>query len=400
MSDGMTRQATYGFDRGVNPSVTDLSRTPPFSQAVEIRPYTPDLEPLVKAFNLRLRHGGETYWAFPESHVPRLPMLGSNNPYQELFLALDRGAVRGGYLLTHSKFDVRGGTTWIACGPQLNMSEGIVDKSYVMVGALNVLDALKRQPLLYGLGMGGFEQPAARLLAALKWPLRAAPFFFKVVHPSAFFSNITYLRKKGSARFLLDMARYTGLGSVAMRAAQFRAGFENGHIRAELYDAFGGWADECWRNCKDRYCLLAVRDSDTLNRLYPWSDKRFFRVKFSHAEKLVGWAVLLDTQMSNHKQFGNMRVGSIVDCLAQPEDAVEVVRHSSSFLEQRGVDMIVSNQTSSAWGDALIACGFLQGPSNFILALSPLLASRLDPLTDHWDEMHLNRGDGDGPIHL
>lgn len=355
---------------------------------------------MVRAFNLRLRNGGENYWSFPESHVPRLPKPENKNPHQEFYLAWHDGAVRGGYLLTHSLFAIRGEMTWIACGPQLNLSEGIVDRTYAMVGAMNVRDALKRQPLLYGLGIGGFEEPQAKLLAAMKWPLRAVPFFFKVLHPPRFFSNITYLRQSPSARFTLDFVRYTGLGWLALRIAQFRPAIPNGSTRAELCYSFGPWADEIWHRSKDSYSLVGLRDGETLNRLYPPSDRRFIRLRISRWGKLLGWAVMLDTQMSRHKQFGNMRVGSVIDCLAEPEHAAPIVRCSSSFLEQRGVDVIVSNQASSAWGKAFIAAGYMRGPTNFIQALSPPLAARLEPLQASLEKIHMNRGDGDGPINL
>ena len=104
--------------------------------------------------------------------------------------------------------------------------------------------------------------------------------------------------------------------------------------------------------------------------------------------------------MSGHKHFGGMRVGSIVDCLAEPEDAGVAVQHSSWFLEQRGVDLIVSNQTSAAWGKAFLTAGYLRGPTNFILGLSPMLAAKLEPLETSRENIHMNRGDGDGPINL
>ena len=146
--------------------------------------------------------------------------------------------------------------------------------------------------------------------------------------------------------------------------------------------------------------MLAVRDSATLNALYPPSTAKFIRLRISCGETVIGWAVVLDTQMSGHKQFGNMRLGSVVDCLAAPEDACCVVRHSSDFLARRGVDLIVSNQASRAWGKAFRAAGYLSGPSNFILALSPMLDARVALLDASWHNIHMNRGDGDGPIHL
>jgi len=367
---------------------------------VEIRPYTQDLEPLVRAFNQRLRAGGEQYWTFPESHVPRFPGSYDKNPYQELFLTCDHGQVRGGFLLTHSLFALRGEIVRIACGPQLNTSEAIVNPTYGLTGALNVRNALQKQPLLYGLGMGGFEERQAKLLASMKWPMRPVPFFFKVLRPSRFFANITHLRKKQRNRIMLNMARYTGIGWAGLRIAQFRPGSRNGWNEATIRYSFGPWADDIWSRCKDRYSLVALRDGTTLNRIYPSSDPRFLRLLVSRGGKHAGWAVMLDTPMSGHKHFGNMRVGSIVDCLAEPEIAGMVVRNATAFLEERGVDLIVSNQASSAWGKAFLAAGYLAGPSNFILALSPMLADRLQPLEAARDHIHMNRGDGDGPIHL
>lgn len=354
----------------------------------------------MRAFNQRLRAGGERSWTFPESCVPRYPKSPNQNPYQELFVTCDDGQVRGGYLLTHSLFGLRGEVVQVACGPQLNTSEAIVDPAYGLTGALNVRDALQRQPLLYGLGMGGFEERQAKVLASMKWPMWAIPFYFKVLRPSQFFANITHLRKKRRNRILLDLARYTGIGWSGFRIMQFRPGSLDGLDEVTNCYSFGSWADEIWSRCKERYSLVAVRNGDTLNRLYPASIPKFLRLLISHRGNAVGWAVLLDTHMSGHKHFGNMRVGSVVDCLAEPEMASRVVRAATAFLQRRDVDLIVSNQSHPAWGRAFLAAGYLAGPSNFILALSPKLAARLHPLQAARKRIHMNRGDGDGPINL
>jgi len=113
-------------------------------------------------------------------------------------------------------------------------------------------------------------------------------------------------------------------------------------------------------------------------------------------ERAIGWAVALDTAMRDDKYFGDLRVGSIVDALARPEDARAVIGAAARALTGRGVDLIVSNQCHQAWQDALRRSGFLEGPSNFIFAASKKLAE----LTGRYEEIHINRGDGDGPIHL
>src|SRR5678815_6030997 len=73
---------------------------------------------------------------------------------------------------------------------------------------------------------------------------------------------------------------------------------------------------------------------------------------------------------------------------------------AAAALQERGVDLIVSNQSHAAWAAALAGCGFGTGPSNFIFAASKKLAALLDPWSAHVGRIHLTRGDGDGPIHL
>jgi hypothetical protein len=104
----------------------------------------------------------------------------------------------------------------------------------------------------------------------------------------------------------------------------------------------------------------------------------------------------MTTQMNAHKQFGDMKVGSLVDGLALPGNEGLVVDHAVRALEERGVDLMVSNQSHAAWKRALRLAGFAQGPSNFAFACSQQLAMDIESL----ESCHINRGDGDGPINL
>ena len=114
----------------------------------------------------------------------------------------------------------------------------------------------------------------------------------------------------------------------------------------------------------------------------------------------VGWSVLLDTPMSGHNQFGNLRVGTLCDCLALPGHVFDVAAAATLHLESAGVDVIVSNQAHVDWRRALGRCVFLSGPSNFLFAASPALAKLLEPFDRERERIHMTRGDGDGPIHL
>jgi hypothetical protein len=365
---------------------------------MHIQPYTKDLEPAVKAFNQRLRAGGEAYWSFPESHVPNQPERQGGHPYQELFVVVDGNEIRGGYQLTHQRFVLQGETMPVSSGPEISVSEGIVNRRYGMIGAVQARDALERQPLLYA--VGAITEPLVKLLAAMRWTLFTVPLYFRVLSASNFLANSTYLRHRRSMRIALHLLRGSGLGTIGIRGAQLRLpplirGPREARA-AQLVNQFGPWADKLWESCKREYSFIGARDSDTLNALYPPSDRRFLRLRVSRGVEDLGWVVMLDKQMLENKYFGNMRVGSIVDCLAAPEHTYVAIRCATRFLESRGVDIIVSNQSSSAWRKAFFCAGFLRGPSNFILALSPMLAEKLRPLQTSKPRMHVTRRDSDG----
>ena len=353
--------------------------------AIEIVPYLPAHEAGVRRFNRRLADGGaDPDMQFPESCHPDWM------PGMELWVALEGEEVRGGYILRRQAFSC-GGEIVTAAHYRLPLSEGIVNRAYATLALRLVRDAAAREARLYALGMGGWDKPLPQMLKRLGWRMAAVPFYFKVPHAYRFLRQIRPLRSTAVRRLACDVAAWSGGGWLALWLAGVARGTKG--AAGDCAGAFAGWADGTWENCRASYGLSAWRDGATLDALYPPSDARFLRVRAAG-----GWAVLLDTQMRGHKQFGDLRVGTIVDCLAAEKEAETVVRTASRTLQERGVDLIVSNQLHRFWSGALEAAGFRQGPSNYLLALSPALAARLGGRDER--EIHMNRGDGDGPIHL
>lgn len=198
------------------------------------------------------------------------------------------------------------------------------------------------------------------------------------------------------------MLAWSGLGQAAIRLAQGVGGGASAAMRrVEMapVDEFGEWCDPLWEQCRDEYVMSAVRDRAALRILYP-SNGRFVRLKVSRAGRVIGWTVVLVKQMSANKYFGDLRVGTIVDCLARAQDADSTIRAATVFLERTGVDLIVSNQSARWWCRALRRNGYLRGPSNFIFAPSKQLRRLLEPLDDTFHRTHLTRGDGEGPSTL
>jgi hypothetical protein len=353
--------------------------------SLEILPYSQDAAPAVREFNQRLLAGG----APADQQFPETPDPGWM-PGMELFLAIEDSIVRGGYILRRQTFSAACATV-SGAHYRLPLSEGVVNRSYATLGLRLVRDALVREPRLYAMGMGGWDKPLPQMLKRLRWPMCSVPFHFKVVHPVPFLRHIRAIRTSPLRRAALDAAACTGAGWLGMKALGLTRRLPSGPF--DLAPTFAPWADKTWEHSRHAYALLAQRDAATLEQLYPPSDPRFLRVRAGG-----GWAVVLDTQMQNHKQFGDMRVGTIVDCLAPPEAAMRVVRAATGLLEQRGVDLIVSNQLHTDWSRALLESGFREGPSNYLLAISPAFVEVSAERSQ--SQFHINRGDGDGPIHL
>lgn len=371
--------------------------------SIVIRPYTAEWVPQVKAFNARLAGGGVRDFSFYEEPVSdRLPDAEGHRIFEKFFLAVEDNAVRGGYVLKHQEFSLFGSARAVGYY-RLPLSEGLVDRRYPTVGPQMLRTALKCQPLMYCLGMGSADRPLPRMLKAMNWSMWPVPFHFKVLSPGRFLREMRALRGGALRNLALGAARWSGAGWAAINAAQrWRATRPPaaGTVCAEQFHGFGGWADDLWQRVNGAYALIGARDTHTLNILYPAADERFIRVRVLGGGQALGWAVGLDTQMSGHKYFGDLRVGSVVDCLALPGDAAPVVAAATQALEQRGVDLIISNQAHAGWGRAFRAAGFLSGPSNFLFAASPELSKLLDPLAENRGRIHMTRGDGDGPVHL
>jgi hypothetical protein len=329
--------------------------------------------------------------------VPDYPRVNGRQPYQDYFVVVEGKAVHGGYRLQHQTFWIRDRVEMIASGPGGMVSEGLVNPRFNMAGALALVDALRRQQSLYTLGMGGMQQRFPMLLKESQWNLDPVPFYFKVIHPTRFLAEMRHLPEKPGMARLCELLRRSYLGNIVIAAAQLRPPKKN-DCSGEIVREFGSWADEVWQNSLPDYTFAAVRDAAALAVVH--AKPHLLRMRVSRADRVIGWVVMLDTPMSNHKQFGNLRVGSIVDCMAGAVDAESVVQCATKFLEGRGVDIIVSNQSHRSWRRAMSSCGFLRGPSNFVLALSPHLLKKLQPIETLRDQFHMTRGDGDGPINL
>jgi hypothetical protein len=364
-----------------------------------IREMLPEDAESIRDFNSRLEKAGVTF-TFPvrlSELMQKYP--GVEAPYQAAYVLRDGSAVRGGYILKSEQVFV-GEQSLTAGNYQLPLSEGIIDRKYAMVGVQLIKDALGRQSRLYCLGMGNTARPLPRLLSKLGWAVSKVPFLFRVENAGNFTREISWLRRGTRVRFLLDFARNTGtlagiIGLTRLRRRVFGPKTPSGVSSAEVPE-FSEEIDEIFFAARDDYGLMCDRRAAAMRARLPANDSKLVRIVLRRSGKVVGWVVVSISQLLNHTQFGNMKLGCIVDGLAALPDVGLLVAEACKRLETARCDLLVSNQTHPVWIRGLRRQGFFQGPSNFILALSAPLAASLGAVS----AAHFNRADGDGPINL
>lgn len=365
--------------------------------------------PAVKRFNKRFKDA-EGHFIFPESNICKeFPKDNSSRFFSEYFLAKDEsGEVRGGYIFRNQEFNIKTNIVEIVF-LKLPLSEAVIDNKYSLVGPMIIQDLQARNRHVFALGMGGFQYALPKILKKIGWYMYLVPFYFYISNPKKFLSDFEYINKLKttlSKRILFNTVKKTrlldlfvaGLNLVsALRRLLLVNNYRN--IRQECVTEFSSFADEIWEANKNYYSFVGKRDSTILNKLYPKEISKFHRIKISKNEKCIGWTVVICTKMNNDQYFGNLNVGTIVDSFSNPEYADILINESTRFLKEQNADLIISNNSNLKYGKAFIKCGFLKGPSNFILALSKGFKDFFDKEVDFGNSF-IMRGDGDGPINL
>jgi hypothetical protein len=372
--------------------------------ATNIVPHAPELRDAVDAFNKRMRAGGSR-WGFYTEPVPDwIPKRPGQPVWREYYLAVeDQNIVRGGYALKPQEWLIHG-TPQIVTDWQGPFSEGAVAPKYGTLGLRMVRDMLKKRPLLYSWGHGGDEEPVVQMLRKMEWLLHPTPFCLRILEPKRFLRMNAYLRKTAKRRLQLDALAFSGLGSLGLHAmhAALRLRVPRPlFAQGELVPRFDEWADALWDRAKGDYAALAVRNAAMMNALCPehgWPPA--MRLKVSRGGDVVGWALLMDTPMRADARFGDLRVGSVVDCFSALADAPYVVAAATRELARRGVDLVVSNQAHPGWANAFAANGYLILKNRRIFAASPPLKQALEPFAHTAQGLHLTNMDGHGPMAL
>jgi hypothetical protein len=322
--------------------------------------------------------------------------------YREMLLAWDGDEVRAGLLLHH-------GTLWLRgeerpfCWLGLPVSEGLIDRRHTMAIVHLVSSVLAREPLLMDLGIGSLDETIAQFLMQLGWRYATVPFMFHPVRARRVLLGLSYLRSKPRLNLALRLAAYSGSSAILDGGLALLRRAQRARLRG--YDlcrepSFGAWADHIYAQARTDYGAAVVRDAASLNICYPPGDQRYLRLRVRSAQGHdLGWVVVIHAQMREQKYFGNLHVGTLVDGFGAVPAVPVLVHAGLQWLVDAGVDLVVANLSHKRWREAARMCGFLPGPSNYFFFVSPEGNTLLQPGCSI-SEIHLTRGDGDGPFSL
>lgn len=357
---------------------------------------SPEYSTAVADFNRRMRERkAPTSFLLSEELLREEDSPSSIRRHQ--FLAFDSDHVRGGVI----ELDQPG---WLNGEPvralnfQSPLSEGIADSKHASVGLQIVRFMQHRSPAVYIVGMGSTTNPLPRLLKAAGWSLKDIPFLYRVHSANAFLRELQPLRSTRAKRMAADLARWTGIGALGL-AVKYRSRVKTvGTLRVQ--QTWGDWADELWSRARPNCSFAVNRDRRSLEWMYPSGDPRTRIFLVEKGTDPVGWGVCFDTRMKENRYFGNMRVGSILDCVAAPGHEAETATLVDRQLGLDGCDLTLINHSHADWVNAFRRAGFSAGPSNYLLGMSKRLTAAIESAPGGESRMHITRGDGDGRVHL
>jgi hypothetical protein len=338
-------------------------------------------------------------WANP-SQAP----FGSapESPFEERqFLVMDGEEVVGGFMLQEQGFHLSGRVERVT-NIQAPISLGVVNRKYATLGGWMVRSVLAQRPLLFALGMGSMEMPFPRLLKAMRWHIEPVPFQFRVLRASRFLREIQALRRDpirewGSRIAALSGAGWLGLGlAQRARGLHARRGRQIAALKAVQVTSWDEWTDEIWDVYRGQCSLAGARDRATMDLFQPLQGRLRAYQLFEPGGRLVGWASLQTRRMENSPHFGNLVVNTVLDSACIPGWEMSAIRAVTQISAGDGADVIVTNQQHKRWLEAFRASGYLNGPSNYLLAMSPALTRELEPLAENLGSAHISRADADG----
>jgi len=258
------------------------------------------------------------------------------------------------------------------------------------------------------------EPPVLRILTGLKWVHKGIlPQYLRVLNARGVSHNLqlsgvgalalhtgdtaavvpfgfveSFIRMLGGWGLAVGQAIWVGLTIVARpRAVPVEVREEQG---------FDDSYNKLWQAVSGRFGACLARDQKYLQRRFGGHPDRYRVLGCRHENRLLGYCIVKTKQFSNDPRMGNMKVGTIVDCLfdsAAPAVFQALWDRALELCAGEGVHAVLCTASHAAVRRLLRGNGFLAIPGNLNFAYH----NRTDvPLQDiRLESWHLMRGDSD-----
>ncbi len=244
------------------------------------------------------------------------------------------------------------------------------------------------------------EPPVLRILTGMKWAHRGVlPQYLRVLNASAVTRNLQLGGFKGlSVHALARILAGWGLALGQAAWLGFSTFSRPRTARAQVQEEprFDESYDELWRAVHDRFGACPARDQRYLQQRYGEQPERYRVLGCRQGSRLLGYCIVKLRQFSDDERMGNMRVGTIVDCLFDPTSPTvlqSLLEAAVRLFEQEEVHAVLCTASHAAVRQLLRANGFLAIPGNLNFAIHNRTALPIqDVPLDSW---HLMRGDSD-----
>ena len=362
---------------------------------MEFVKYEEALKPLIKDFNKRLYDGGarESNHVFPLGSE-ELDFSGSENlVYQEIFLAIEAGFVRGAIIIKHQNYLINGVVRDFV-DFQHPLTEAVINKKYSRLSVV-LLNKFSNYDYIHGLGMGGVDQALPQMLKMLKYSVIAVPFFFCPIDFGKL-ARIVFKKKKIKENALLRCGSIL-MSQVSYGLSFLRHRFLKKRLRGfelKAIDEFSDEESDLWEQVKGDYSLIALKTKEELNAVYSNKKFNFKKYRVYQNKKYLAWFSVLITKFEDDKYFLNSRVCALVDIVGERGNLDRVLDMVKLLSFDNQCDLIIHNNTNAVFNNALKRNQFLEGPSNQAFAI------KTNTEEVDLDRSWITRIDGDGPINL
>jgi hypothetical protein len=341
----------------------------------------------VRDFNNRLQSSGtEVPFLLPEWSAERC-----SHPKQP-WLLLAGNDIRGGVLLTQHRARI-GSDEQIAVNIQAPLTEAVINPQFASLSVGLFREIQRRFTFAYAVGMGGLDKPMPRLLKALKWQVDLTPFRFVPLNVGRVATSVKAIRDR-IPPLLMPFTELAGtlVTPLFRQVLSIRGARDLGVVsKAEESTAAVAVA---WAAMSRSINFGLTRDINAAAALYAVNENEIVLQRRSDPRCV---AVVRIRHLDTRSPFAGLTVATVLELLAPNEREVGLLsRQVLGYLARCDVDIAVTNISNAAHVRSLDGSGWLRGPSNYVLALSPAMASA--GVTA--DTSYVTRTDGDGRLNL